>query len=394
MRPIPYLLSLLGLWLVLCSQPSFARTFHLYLDTDRANHPELSHSIQKGIEIALNDYQQHNGEHQIKLIVLDHHGNVKRAQMHIKQVIDDPEAIALFSATSSTVLVNNKDYINHNRLLTLVTSASATSITRTNDENWIFRLGLDDARSGYKLIDFALHQKSCIAPQFMIQDTAWGDQNLRTLTKAIAYFGTHANGVTRFQLGTHFAMAKRYILDAIETGDCIVLVGNANESAEFTRAMASLNESQRMPIIAHEAISKGDLKKQTSADILNSTDLNFIQACLAPSKWQSFSAKLDKKQKETKISHPVGFAEAFDLTRLFLQSFNRVQIEKDVVQIRSKIRTQMEMINVPVPGIIQNYFEPFSAFSEENVFAHEALSSQDYCMKRFLPNGQIVESEH
>ncbi|WP_415884884.1 hypothetical protein ACMXYO_09430 [Neptuniibacter sp. QD37_6] len=66
-----------------------------------------------------------------------------------------------------------------------------------------------------------------------------------------------------------------------------------------------------------------------------------------------------------------------------------IPLSDDMAQNRQLLREELESLNTPVKGLIKTYQKPYSAFSQSNLDAHEALGLSDLCMAKFTPDGVI-----
>ena len=86
----------------------------------------------------------------------------------------------------------------------------------------------------------------------------------------------------------------------------------------------------------------------------------------------------------------VGFIHAYDLTKILVQAIKQVGLTGDISIDRNAVRLALENVKEPVEGLVKTYYAPFSEFNEDtNRNAHEALSSNSYCMARYGPKNTI-----
>ena len=77
-------------------------------------------------------------------------------------------------------------------------------------------------------------------------------------------------------------VAKDKVADIITQGsDCIILVSNAIEGAEFARTLNALGLDKKIPIISHWGITGGDFHKHVNHDLREKLDLSFVQSCFS-----------------------------------------------------------------------------------------------------------------
>jgi len=395
------------LWLTLATQaianttPAAAMpAFHIYQDADQSHHFTSTNAIQLGIELAFAEVDNQLGGYPVEFIYLDHRGNVIRSLQNLEQFIDDPRALALFSGMHSPPLIKHRDFINQHQILTLVPWAAGGPITRFPDPiNWIFRLSIDDTQAGKFLVDFAVPQY-CSQPHLLLENTPWGDANLQTISAALAAKAIQPD-VTRFNIATQ-PLSARAILRAIDASnsDCILLVGNAIESATLVKAMSQVPNERSLPIISHWGIAAGDFQARVPASLRKQLSLYFIHSCFSMSEQPltryvaSIFDRLaqitqDRVTTPTELPAAVGFVHAYDLTKVLIAAAAQTTLTGEAAQDRTAIRHALENLEQPVAGLIKTYQKPFTRYDTEHTNAHEALDSNDYCMAEFNSDGTV-----
>ena len=379
------------------------KVIHIYQDADISNHSQSSMAIQKGIELAFDELDNQIGDYKVIFKYLDHRGNVVRSKQNYQKFIDDPKALAIYSGIHSPPLIKNRTFINENDALTLVPWAAGGPITRhPSEENWIFRLSVDDTRAGPVLVDFAMKQKGCTNPDMMLESTPWGDSNLKSMTKALTKHNIKNPHVTRFNWNITSAGARQMLLDMVsENHDCILLVANAIEGIIIINEIAKMDADKRPKIISHWGITGGNFHEKVPAEIREKIDLHFIQTCFAFTNEKQSEFQLDVFNRLNECSNgeynnpsdlksAVGFIHAYDLSKILIQAIKQAGLTGDMSKDRDAVRLALENIKKPVKGLVKTYKNPFSVFSEDNFNAHEALKQEDYCMGHYGKNDEII----
>jgi branched-chain amino acid transport system substrate-binding protein len=379
------------------------KVLRLYHDADWLNHVESAESIWRGVETALSEDDHNVQGYRIELIKKNHSGNVVRSLANYEAFLKDDLALAVISGIHSPPLIKNRKFINENKALTLVPWAAGGPITRyPSKENWVFRLSVDDTKAGKVLVEYALNVKGCKATHLLLEDTSWGNSNLRNIKTALAKRGEVLNGVTRFNWNLKGYTARNKLLEISKGGaDCVLLVANAIEGAEIAEAMLALGADNRLPIISHWGITAGDFHEKFNAEKRTKVDITFIQSCFS-----FIHTPLSKKGKEIfnkarlifpdhikeprDIRSPVGFIHGYDITKLFIIALKSIEITEDMPTNRNKVRLALENIQESTEGLIKNYKKPFGIFSKSNPDAHEALGSNDYCMAHYGSQNEII----
>lgn len=394
--------KLLTIILSFCaSQAQAEKIYNIYLDADFTGTKASSLSIEQGIETALSEINHQIFDYQIKVIKKNHRGNSLRSKRNLENYLKDPSALLVFSGLHSPPLLANKDFINQNRILLLDPWAAAGPITRSNtEENWIFRLSIDDQKAGYVISENAL-QEGFKKPFLLLEDTGWGRSNEKTMTQALAKNNLKPVGIKWFNWGLGLNNARLTLRDiALSDADVIFFVGNAPEGKTFAKAMFELNQSERLPIRSHWGITGGDFADIINKDIRKSLDFQFIQTRFSfnSANLNAYSLRVFESAKAqfTQLSTPkdlkaqTGFIHAYDLTRLLIASIKQAGLTGDKNIDKLAIHQALESLNAPVKGLIKTYEKPFTAYNKMNNDAHEALTFSDYVMAYYGDDNQVI----
>jgi branched-chain amino acid transport system substrate-binding protein len=379
------------------------KVMRLYHDADWSNHVESAESIWRGVELALSEVNHTVQGYRIEWIKKNHRGNVVRSLRNNSDFLKDDKALAIISGIHSPPLIKNRSFINENKILTLVPWAAGGPITRyPSTNNWVFRLSVDDTRAGGVLVNYALKFKTCKQPHLLLENSPWGDSNLKNMAVALKKSNIPIPNVTRFSWNVKSFTASAMLLDIVDKGaDCILFVSNAPEGIQFAEAMTRLNPSKRLPIISHWGITAGDFHERIDAAKRKEIDLSFIQSCFSFNQMPLSTKGLSVLNKAKKlfpnaiksakdIHSPVGFIHGYDLTKLLLAAMGSVTLGDDVKENKALVRSALEAINKPIEGLVKTYSKPFSVYSKTNIDAHEALGENDYCMAFYNEDNSII----
>ncbi len=377
---------------------------HIYQDADLSIHSESSKAIQLGIEVAFAEIDNEINGSKVIFKYLDHRGNVIRSKRNYQTFLKDPNALVIYSGIHSPPLIKNRDFINKNQALTLVPWAAGAPITRfPAEENWIFRLSIDDMQAGGVIVDYAMKNQQCRKPHLLLENTPWGSSNLINMSEALVNYNIKSPEISRFNWNIKAKGAHILIDNIINQGnDCVILVSNAIEGTVFANAMLDVPKKQRLPIISHWGITSGALHEKIDANQRKELTLNFIQTCFAftnklqtPLAEQVFKRLVEYTegdiQKPSDLKSAVGFIHAYDLTKLLIQAIRQSELTGDTIKDRNTIRLALEDLSQPVKGLVKTYIKPFSVFDNIlNYEAHEALNQNDYCMGYYGEMDEIL----
>jgi len=377
------------------------KIYYIYLDADFTGSKASTLSIEQGIETALSEINHQLFGFQFKLIKKNHRGNSLRSKRNLESYLKDPNALLVFSGLHSPPLLANKKFINQNRILLLDPWAAAGPITRANsEENWIFRLSIDDQKAGYVISDNAI-KEGFKKPYLLLEDTGWGRSNEKTMTLALAENNLKPLGVKWFNWGLGVNNARITLRDIAQSGaDAIFFVGNSPEGITFAKAMYGLNKNDQLPIRSHWGITGGDFADIINKDMRNTLDLQFIQTSFsfnspnlnnhALSVFESAKALFPKISKPKDLKAQTGFIHAYDLTKILIQSIKQTGLTGDKNLDKKAIHQALESLKEPVKGLIKTYNKPFSSYNKMNQNAHEALTFSDYVMAKYGIDNQVI----
>lgn len=377
------------------------KVIHIYHDSDYTSHSSSADSMKMGFITALDEIDYKIGDYKIEFIKKDHRGNVVRSHRTMKQYLKDPKALFILGGLHSPPYIKYRQYINDNGILLLVPWAAGGPITRhPNSNNWVFRLSVDDTKAGLRISDYAVNSKKCNAPHLLLEDTGWGKSNLKTITNYFESTLSITPEVTWFNWNTKENAAKSILREIAKSdSDCVIFVGNAIEGAVFMTAMTEVEQFD-LPILSHWGITGGNFPQKLGSSTLSKLDLSFIQSCFSfvSSEQTKFSQSVFARGQKLfpealsnyqSLKSPTGFTHAYDLAKVAIQAMREIPLSDDMVQNRKLLKEKLEALNTPVKGLIKTYQKPYSAFTQSNSDAHEALGLSDLCMAKFTPDGVI-----
>lgn len=374
----------------------------MYLDADMTGARASGVSIERGIRTALDEAGNQMAGRDVELVVLDHRGNTARSLSNLKAFLADPDALVLFTGMHSPPLLKNRDFINQNRILTLDPWAAAGPITRSaGPDNWIFRLSIDDTKAGEVITRRAIDQRGFSRPALLLENTGWGESNLKTMTDSLKKRGLTPVNVSRFDWGVTVAGAKIFLRNIYKAGaDIIFLVANASEGKVFSRAMSQLEAENRLPIISHWGITGGDFPSAVPPGARERIALEFLQtsfsfmsmdgALLPTLVFQRAAVLFPEVKEPSDITAPTGFIHAYDLTRILLAAVCQSGLTGDMTTDREMIRDALEQLEEPVQGLVKTYAPPFRPYSPDDPDAHEALGAENYTFGKYDDDDAII----
>jgi len=395
--------SFASILLLLFSYQCFSadKEYSIYIDADFSGTKASSQSIKQGITTALAEVSNEIQGFSFKLVTKDHRANSLRSKKNLESYLQDNKALLVFSGLHSPPLLSNKSFINKEQILVLDPWAAAGPITRSNtDENWIFRLSIDDSNAGTFIVNRAMSEGFKNA-YLLLEDTGWGKSNRNTMKLALNGQGIEPKGISWFNWGLGVNQAKLILRNIAESGaDVIFFVGNTPEGKVFSKAMVALPEELRLPIRSHWGITGGDFSQVITKQDRVMLDLQFIQTDFTflkenLSKFELSVFNLAKKHNaeinnKFDIKAQTGFVHSYDLTKILIAAINQAGLTGNKSVDKLAIHKALTNLSLPVKGLLKNYEHPFSNYSPSNPNAHEALSLSDYTMGYFGEKDEVV----
>ncbi|MCG9682444.1 ABC transporter substrate-binding protein [Vibrio sp. Isolate23] len=376
--------------LVHATKPDVLR---VYLDADRTGHLESALAIEHGVKVAFAQQGNQISGIPVEFVTTDHRGNVLRSKRNMDRFLKDNNGLVYFAGMHSPPLMKYREYINKSKMLTLVPWAAGTPITRypSAEDNYVFRLSVDDSKVGKILVNYALEQQ-CKQPHLVLENTGWGKSNHKAMMSALPKDLTEQVKTSWFNWGIKNVDARILIREAQSSGaDCVLLVANSREGKLIVESVADIDIE--MPIYSHWGITGGKFAQNIPFSIREKANLHFIQSCFNfySSELNTFSQNVFRDAKnlfpayfeDTNIEAPAGFVHGYDLAKIFIEAASRIELTDNVESNRIALKNALESSDIIVQGLIKEYQSPFSPFSEDNFDAHEALGADDFCMATY-----------
>lgn len=389
-----------GLFLF-CSESviSAPSVLKVYLESDRTVHLASAEAIEMGVKTAFSEYGNQLNGIPVEFEILDHRGNTTRSKLNMQRYEKDPNGIVFFAGMHSPPLIKYRDYINESELLILVPWAAGGPITRyPSENNFVFRLSIDDTKVGEKLVSTAL-ESDCKSISLLLEKTPWGKSNYKTIHQSAANRNTQIkDSVTWFNWGIDDARARVIVADLNRTGvECVLFVGNSREGALLINALSELDNPPQ--IFSHWGVTGGNFTQRVSFNVRQRVNFIFIQSCFNfYSSPESYLSKQVYRQAKTLfpdkltndfIDAPAGFVHGYDLAKVFIQATQSISITDDMVNNRQLLKQALEQSVTPVQGLIKTYKQPFRVYDVTHPDAHEALDADDLCMAKYTQQGAV-----
>ena len=382
-----------------------AETLELYVDADYSINAAAAQSIQMGFQTALSQVDNRLGGLDVRLVPMDHRGNTKRSHRTMQNFLRSDNALAMIGGIHSPPYLSYKDYINANRILTLLPWSAAGPVTRASDgaENWIFRLSVDDTLSGEYLVRESVDRKGCSRVTLLLLDTGWGRANHKMLTNALARRNMTAVSVQFFSAAIGKASAKSLAQEVRQKRpDCAILLSNWDNGSQIVNTLHA--ESVDVRIFSHWGIMGGQFARNVPHNVRSDFGLSLLQTCWLRREKENNPVLITALQdlafdadSLAQLPAPTGFVHGYDLARVLIQAAAQVTDLPewqggDITQRRRVLRSALIDLKTPVDGILNRYDPPFRPYSRTQQDGHEALGADDLCMARFREDGLLEDA--
>jgi len=381
-----------------------AKPLELYIDADYSVSYAAAEAIELGVRTALAETDNQLGGLPVKLVRKDHRGNVKRSFRTMNQFIQSDTALAMIGGLHSPPYMAHKEFMNENNILTLLPWSAGASITRAGEgqENWIFRVSVDDTKSGEFFVREAMERQGCTSLALVLLDTGWGRAGENVIRAALSKRNKSPATVQYFKFTVGDAAAGTLASEIAASGaDCAIMMANAGNGATVFRAL-----HKRVPelrVFSHWGIMGAAFTNEITHQMREALELQVLQTCALQIETIGSSVLADalrraapKARGVTEIGAVTGFVHGYDMTRILIAAAEQAAHSADwsgsTTDQRAAIKAALEDLHTPVLGILKQYEKPFRAASSSDRDAHEALGLNDLCMARFREDGLLQDA--
>jgi len=343
-------------------------------------------AIRQGILIAIEEINRSGGVlggRKLELIVRDNRAVPARAAVHLKELADTKDLVAVFCGKFSSAILEAMPLI-HQRELVLLDPWAANDKVVENGyaPNYAFRLSLKDSWAVPEMMGYARKRGFRKVGLLMI-NTSWGRNNHDVVKRYLAANpGISVVDTQLYNYGDNSLMTQyRSIRKA--GANAVIFVGIEPEGAILVKEVAALPPERRLPIVSHWSVAGGDFPAMTG-EALERVDLAFVQTFDLHHDHRgrtrellAIANRLFNMKSFSEVKSPCGLAHAYDLTRILAMA-----VEKAGGSDRRKVRDALERLD-RYEGLIRVYDPPFTATR------HEALSPENVFMARYDGKGRI-----
>lgn len=343
-------------------------------------------AIRRGILIAISEINSHGGVlggRPLALETRDNRSVPARGLDNVRELAAKPDLVAVFCGKFSPVVQQSIVALHELKLPLLDPWAAADDIIDNgHNPNFAFRLSLTDSLAMQTLIAGSA-ANGHTALGIVLPNTGWGRSSLKAIEKALTTQpGSRLVSSQWYNWGDKSLLAQYNAL-RVAGAKAIVLVANEIEGSTLVKEIASLPESERLPIYSHWGVTGGQfftlagpaLKQidfrvaQTFSFVGNSSTASQRVVAAAVASFGVTDAR--------HIESPVGLAHAYDLTHILAIAINAAGSTN-----RNAIRNELERVK-NYNGLLRHFAQPFTATQ------HDALTIDDVFLARYAADGAI-----
>lgn len=378
------------LFCILLSGTSLAAEFppvYVGLDAEFGHESSTSaEAIRRGILIAIAEINAQGGVlggRPLALETRDNRSVPARGLDNIKELATKADLVAVFCGKFSPVVQQSIAALHELKLPLLDPWAAADDIIDNGREpNFAFRLSLRDSLAMQKLVASAAANGHTTLG-VVLPNTGWGRSSLKAIDSTLATQpGLSLVGSQWYNWGDKSLLAQYNAL-RVAGAKGIVLVANEIEGSIFVKEIASLPESERLPVYSHWGVTGGQFFA-LAGPALKQIDFRVVQTFSFLGNSSAAAQRVVAAAMSTfgvkdvrHIESPVGMAHAYDLTHILARAIHAAGSTD-----RSVIRDELERVT-NYNGLLRHFDQPFTATR------HDALTIDDVFLSRYAQDGAI-----
>lgn len=392
---------------ILLPHPTRAEGLKVYIDADFSISVSVARAVELGLKTALAQGGNMLAGQPVTVVSLDHRGNPRRSQANIQRFQRDPNAIAVFGGMESPPYLTFGENINLAGIPLLLPWSAAAPITRKaqGDENFIFRLSVDDSKAGKFLVKSAASQ-GCTQIALMLIDTGWGRANDVTMSAALEAESMEAVIKINVPSDVGPLAAKNIARDLAASGaDCAISVMTSDPSIKVFNAMYELSPDVR--VFSHWGMISPAFPTSVPFAVRERLSFRLLQTCGLQVETRGstiLSGALEtartigaEVQSLRDVGAPAGFVHAYDLGLILQAAAEQAASDaawtSDTAARRRALRDAIEALETPVNGILAAYDPPFAAVTETDLGGHEALGGDRLCLAQYDDENRLKAVE-
>jgi branched-chain amino acid transport system substrate-binding protein len=301
-------------------------------------------AVEAGIKLAIAEINEEGGVLDGRLLALDARDDRSvpaRGVANVRAMAQNPDLIAVFTAKLSPVALDIVPVAHELGIPLLATWSAADGIIDHGFQpSFSFRLSLRDDWAIGALLDELRVQRKFQRIGLLLPNTGWGRSShaaARRHKKNTELVYEWYNWGERSMLPAYQRLLEHQV-------QAVLLVANEREGAILVKEMASLPESERLPLASHWGIT-GSNFVQLTGTALKAVDLTVVQTFT----FNDPETPATRRVRKSALRHlgldldtlpsAVGFAHAYDLTHILVQA-----LELSGSTDRGELRDALEQV--------------------------------------------------
>jgi branched-chain amino acid transport system substrate-binding protein len=326
------------------------------------------------------------GGRPLKLLIKDNRSIPARGVQNFTELSKIIDLVAVVGGRFSPVLLEQVPLAAKLQLILMAAWSSADPIVANGTSpNYVFRLSLSDDVAMSGMLAHA-QRKGVRRVGLLLFNTAWGRSNLAAATRYLATTRDLISVDAQWFNWEDPSLLDEYLRLTAAGAEAIILVSNDETASLLVEEVATLPDTERLPIISHWGITGGDFVARLSRpSILEKVPVSVIQSfsffsadSVQARRFMATAKRLYGITGIEEFQAPVGTAHAYDLTHILAKAVDMAGTTN-----RSAVRAALERLG-PYRGLVKYYDPPFTRER------HEALGLEDTFMARYRPDGVII----
>lgn len=322
-------------------------------------------SMRGGIRLAAEDINQRGGilGQPIQLVERDDRGRPDYAVRVAGELIDRQRVVATVGFANSGVALASQLRYQQARIPAITAVATAHVITQQflpprHAANYVFRVAASDALQAPLIVREA--QRRGFRRVAVLSDNSnYGRLGRQDLLKALQDSNIHAVSVQQFRNG-ELDMSRALEAARAAGAQCILTYTIGPELAQIANTLAQME--WRIPLIGSWTLSMSNFIDNAGPNAEGARMVQtFIEDGNTPLR-ASFIRRYLQHNPGERIPSPPSAAQGYDSLLLLAAAMQQAGSTDG-----PKVRTALENLRAPVPGLIATYRRPFSASDHEAI---------------------------
>jgi branched-chain amino acid transport system substrate-binding protein len=347
---------------------AFAQEIKLGYNGDLSASPsaQSGQAAVLGMEAAIADINAAGGVlgRKLTLITRDDVSQPPKSIQNMSDLVDNQKVVAVFGPTNSGNAMAWKHIANQKRIPVLGNVGSGTDITKPMSpaaDNYMFRVSIVDRQQVAALMAYVKKNSASKVVGLMAETTGYGQGGLKDMEEIAALQGIKPAAIERFAVGDTDMTSQLNKLKSAGV-DTVVVWAQGTPIAQLIRSMEKINYFPlTLTSWAADNITFYDAAGKTLAE------RPIFMRTVSETRTSAQQKLFDRIGPKLKAPGSFSFAlHGYDSMLILSQAIKQANSTDGAA-----VRTALEDLKAPVPGLLKTYDKPFSKTD------HEALTAKD-----------------